>query len=372
MPDTARFLTDEEYRAVQNNVVIACTDVILYDREAGEVLSGFRQQKPQEGYWFSCGGRMARGDSPVQTAAKKLKQELGIEVGQTSLEFLTAKSTAFDERAQEPQEEGVHTFNGVVLATINPVQRRQLELTFNKEHGHAKWFPLEDIVEGNFPAALRSAISELEEREAILEHPAMIDDADIEPVDQSIPEQFLDPTEFPENGFVIPKDHVYFHLWTYRGPDRPELPYKTNIYAHKAGETVRRQDKGQDRQCLKNGGLLLASKEAAKYPPEALFTLPRPFDQDIGILVANGDSVETTTHILGKPIITKFSAKDGEGLIEEGVGLRAGLVEKAKQLQRAENGDPRYGPFEGPRHYIERLRVVKELGRGTTAAASRL
>ncbi len=164
MPDVSSELSDDRYREVQNNIVIGCTDVLIYDRGTGEVLSGYRNQKPQEGYWFSCGGRIKkRGQSPQDAAASKIKEELGLEIDPHRLDIFSAQSTAFDERQQEPQGEGVHTLNIDLSLGITPEERTQMELTLNREHSKIGWFRIEDILKGDeFPPALKAAVKDLD------------------------------------------------------------------------------------------------------------------------------------------------------------------------------------------------------------------
>lgn len=206
LPSVERHLDDAEYRMVQNNIVIACTDILVVNPE-GKILSSFRQQKPQEGYWFSCGGRMQRGKSFHESATLKLKDELGIDADPDQLTFIGGYSTAFRERAQAPQKEGVHTANAVLILEAEQAQLDAIK--FNEEHESAKWFFPDEIIEGKFPEALQVAVSDyLETRRA---YP---DRFDQKLVGDEITSDILEMFPGDELIQMVPEDHslqVIFH-----------------------------------------------------------------------------------------------------------------------------------------------------------------
>lgn len=332
MPDTGRFLTDAEYRLIQNNVVIGCTDVLIVDESTGEALSGYRQQKPQEGYWFSCGGRMERGQSYQEAGAAKIKEELGLEIDPSRLELLTAYSTAFDKRAQEPQEEGVHTSNAVVVLFVSPEERLKMQFQLNEEHSKTEWMPLEEILDRHetFPPVLRDAIEKVEKsmyrnfsRVALKEffnHP----DSGVYTVES---------VGFPEKDFVVPQGQVFFKVDTF-GMQSNNEPWGTSILSILGGETVNGRNK----------------KEANKYS----------YEEVEGVLLAPDEIREVKTYLLGIPVTTVLKNKDGYGQVIRAVELPQELVNQASKVASLFN-DPRDIPHEV--EVFERFRLERQIRR---------
>lgn len=306
MPNTSRFLTDEEYRLIQNNIVIGCTDVLIVDESTGEALSGFRRQKPQEGYWFSCGGRMERGQSYQEAGAAKIKEELGLDVDPARLEFLTAYSTAFKERAQEPREEGSHTSNAVVTLFVTPEERAQMELELNKEHEKADWVSLEEIASryDTFPPILRDAIKKVEKELYSSYADAALNEffSGRPPTDEHIHEV----VGYPEKSFIVPEDHVFFSLETKAMQDA-DRPWHTSVMTLLSGEKVPSKDE-------------LSARKVYQY------------ERDEGLLLAPGENREVTTFLAGIPVTSVLSNKEGSGMILEGRELPQSLVDKARVI----------------------------------------
>ncbi|MGL6095661.1 MAG: NUDIX domain-containing protein [Fimbriiglobus sp.] len=71
------FIPDDLYRRIVEHVPIACVDiVILADRAA---LLVRRQDPPAAGQWWVPGGRVLKGEVQRDTAARKAREEVGLD-----------------------------------------------------------------------------------------------------------------------------------------------------------------------------------------------------------------------------------------------------------------------------------------------------
>ena len=67
---SSAWLSEEEYSKVLDTIVFACVDIILtYENK---VLLAKRNVEPQKDWWI-IGGRMFPGESPQETAVRKVK-----------------------------------------------------------------------------------------------------------------------------------------------------------------------------------------------------------------------------------------------------------------------------------------------------------
>ena len=84
------FLPDDEYGRCLDNVVKACTDLIVYrtdtDGDGVRVLIGKRVVQPQPDWWYGCGGRMKAGETIFESAARTMKREMGLALDAASLQ----------------------------------------------------------------------------------------------------------------------------------------------------------------------------------------------------------------------------------------------------------------------------------------------
>ena len=161
----APFYDDPTYAKILDGLVVACTDVIICD-DAGNMLSGFRQIKPQQGYWTSCGGRMMRGDTFEETASLKVKGELGLDVPKDRFNYVSTYSTSFTERQLPPQENGTHTVNALMVLTVTTEERKEIDanLKLDGEHERSDWVDLSEVMDKDddrFPPALRQMATDV-------------------------------------------------------------------------------------------------------------------------------------------------------------------------------------------------------------------
>ncbi len=125
------WIPDETYHAFLAAMPIACVDVAIVHR--GAVLLVRRKDAPARGEWWVPGGRVWKGETMRETAARKARDEVGIRchVGP----IIHTAETIFPDG---PAGIAVHSINTCfflypVAATV------RLSATLDQHHGGAKW-----------------------------------------------------------------------------------------------------------------------------------------------------------------------------------------------------------------------------------------
>lgn len=135
-------MSEEDYSAALDNLVITCVDVVL--TLEGKVLLGKRNVYPRKTWWV-IGGRMLPGEEPIYAAKRKLIDEAGIDIDVFRLKYIGCYSTCFAFRQQEPQRNGSHTLNLTYQLELKK-HESQIELK-NSEYETSRWFEIREIVD---------------------------------------------------------------------------------------------------------------------------------------------------------------------------------------------------------------------------------
>lgn len=141
-PITSTKISDETYATILDNCVIACSDVIVKCDE--NILFLKRKIEPRKGKYWVIGGRMIAGESPLEAAKRKLKQELNLDIDLTRIRYLGTHSAAYPIRQQDPQNNGSHTIN--IIHSVGITERERFKLNFTRdEYSDIDWVPIYDI-----------------------------------------------------------------------------------------------------------------------------------------------------------------------------------------------------------------------------------
>jgi len=85
------------YRSIVKCLPIACVDVVL--RVPGGVLLLKRGDEPLRGEWWVIGGRIHMGEGARSAAARKVRQEVGVDIDEADLRFLGYYEDEFERSA---------------------------------------------------------------------------------------------------------------------------------------------------------------------------------------------------------------------------------------------------------------------------------
>lgn len=133
------FIPDELYARILRSVPIACVDIAVVAR--GGVLLVRRKDAPARGEWWVPGGRVLKGEMMRQTAARKARDEVGIECHVGPI-IHTAETIFPDGPGGIP----VHSINCCfLLYPVSPVAEPRLD----EHHADARW--VESIPSGLHP-----------------------------------------------------------------------------------------------------------------------------------------------------------------------------------------------------------------------------
>ncbi|HMQ56325.1 MAG TPA: NUDIX domain-containing protein [Anaerolineae bacterium] len=72
-----KFIPSPLYYQILENIPIACVDIAIVAN--GSVLLVKRQDAPARGQWWVPGGRVIKGEMMRETAARKAREEVGLE-----------------------------------------------------------------------------------------------------------------------------------------------------------------------------------------------------------------------------------------------------------------------------------------------------
>jgi ADP-ribose pyrophosphatase YjhB (NUDIX family) len=131
-----------DYAIALDYLVLACVDLALTYRE--KILLAQRNRYPRKSWWL-LGGRMVAGESPLDTAARKLAEEAHLfSVAPERFRYVGVYSTCFAHREQEPVQHGSHTVNLAFQVELTPDELGKLDL--NEEYAPDwKWVNFEDV-----------------------------------------------------------------------------------------------------------------------------------------------------------------------------------------------------------------------------------
>lgn len=112
------------YDEIRKVMPTPCTDIIVECK--GKVLLLLRKNAPAKGLWFFPGGSIQKGESPLESAIRELKEETGIE--SSSLEYVGVRSVLF-------QADDIHVLSFVFRLKLNKLP----EITLDEESARYKW-----------------------------------------------------------------------------------------------------------------------------------------------------------------------------------------------------------------------------------------
>lgn len=137
-----RWLSDDEYELVLDNVVVACVDVALR-RPERKFLLGVRKNEPFRGGVAFNGGKMKPGESFHDTAARHAKRDFGLAIAPKRFLVVRTDSWAWSRRAQEPQDHGCHMTGTTLFAEITAKETAGVQLLGDSTE--LRWLTAEEI-----------------------------------------------------------------------------------------------------------------------------------------------------------------------------------------------------------------------------------
>ena len=115
-----RFIPKEEYARIMGVLPILCVDVAVQNSK-GEYLLIRRANEPLKDQWWVIGGRVLKGETLEQAAVRKVREEVGLDVG-------SVKPIGYYEDVSETNPFGLstpqHSVSAVFSASVDDQQVR--------------------------------------------------------------------------------------------------------------------------------------------------------------------------------------------------------------------------------------------------------
>ncbi|KAK3257394.1 hypothetical protein CYMTET_33515 [Cymbomonas tetramitiformis] len=166
------FLDDTTYGAALDNLVKACSDVLIESADGKSVFLGQRSIEPQPDWWL-IGGRSRPGESQEQAASRNVKRELGITVEPDRFRAISTFSLLWGKRRQEPVDHGTAEIDSVHALRVTDDELSQMKLEPD-EYRNASWFPIESVLSGDFHPGVKQAARDLLTQRAFRELQAAV------------------------------------------------------------------------------------------------------------------------------------------------------------------------------------------------------
>lgn len=154
-----KFLPSKFYADMVHNCIVCCTDIILVrtnpvasTTSKKECLLVERASEPVKGTWWWPGGRMFKGETFFDTALRKIKDEVGIDLSSNDgsdkgkekvlLQVMGVYNTFFPTSAwDEGDEKGTQTVNAIVLIVLP--ENDKYDVLLDKTSERFKWISLD-------------------------------------------------------------------------------------------------------------------------------------------------------------------------------------------------------------------------------------
>lgn len=135
------FLPKEIFKKVIASTPLISIDLVITNSQ-GEILLGYRNNKPAQGFWFVPGGRILKNEKKDIAFSRLVKDELGLFVDIQDAEFQGVYEHFYDDYVFGDEI----TTHYLVLAYQLCVDINLNDLP-NTQHSQYKWFTPNELLE---------------------------------------------------------------------------------------------------------------------------------------------------------------------------------------------------------------------------------
>lgn len=128
----------EEYFNILSQAKLTCVDLIFKNTQ-GQVLLGYRNNKPAQGTWFVPGGAVRKHEGILEAVGRVTRNEIG--TGVTSSEFYAIAEHNYPDNFAD--KEGVES-NFIVLAFSCVLESEDFQE--DAQHEALKWWDILDLL----------------------------------------------------------------------------------------------------------------------------------------------------------------------------------------------------------------------------------
>jgi len=133
------FIANEMYQRIMDKMPICTVDVIFLNKEKNKILLFKRNNEPLKNTYFTIGGRLFKGESFLDCALRKAKEELNLK--------LDPKKTILAGVAQENCKNSIFkniSYYAVDVFFLYILKNERVDVKFDEQHNNYKWFSIKD------------------------------------------------------------------------------------------------------------------------------------------------------------------------------------------------------------------------------------
>jgi len=134
------FLEKQIFTTVIDSTPLVSIDLLIEDKH-GQILLGYRNNRPAQGYWFVPGGRILKDESMDDAFKRLTLAELGIEFTRDQAEFLGPYEHFYEDFVFG---EGISTHYVVLGYKI--ICDIDINTLPNAQHEKYKWFTKQEML----------------------------------------------------------------------------------------------------------------------------------------------------------------------------------------------------------------------------------
>jgi len=134
-------LNDQDFLAVIDATPLISIDLVVRDQR-GQILLGYRDNKPAQHYWFVPGGRVRKQERLAQAFVRLTQVELGFSVAMDDARFLGPYEHLYDDNFLATSGVGTHY---VVLAYEIQLAEGQ-SCTLDDQHSEQRWWQEHELL----------------------------------------------------------------------------------------------------------------------------------------------------------------------------------------------------------------------------------
>lgn len=131
-------LPDNLYKEILNDMPIATVDVVIFD-EFKNTLLFRRKNNPAKGFYYTIGGRLLKGENPLEAAFRICKSEAGLNVVKSKLKFKGFINEIFEDSMYPGVKS--HCVNIFYALNLNNKNRVKMD----DQHSDFTWVKIDDL-----------------------------------------------------------------------------------------------------------------------------------------------------------------------------------------------------------------------------------
>ncbi|MDD2870850.1 MAG: NUDIX domain-containing protein [Candidatus Gracilibacteria bacterium] len=133
------FIKDKLYREIIDKTIIQTIDIVFLN-DKNEILLGLRNNNPLKGVYYLPGGRRLKSETILESAKRKAKEEIGINIDTDKLIFLGV----YDDIYENSMYKGIgsHYSPIIYIYKLNDIEAKNIKTDL--QHNDLKFFNIND------------------------------------------------------------------------------------------------------------------------------------------------------------------------------------------------------------------------------------